>query len=170
VAISQKLLNDDETVVVSTRTHFKALLAPLLVLVLVLAAAVVVDRLVGDRVEGVVGLVVWVVAALAILWHVARPFLVWLTSTYTVTDQRLITRTGIITRRGHDIPLPRINDVAYEHGLIDRVLGCGTLIVSVASTHGRVILHDIPRVEDTHKRINRLLHEMHGRTVGDDGT
>lgn len=170
MAISQKLLNDDENVVVSTRTHFKALFAPLLVLVLVLATAVVVDQLVGDRVEGVVGLVVWVVAALAILWYVARPFLVWLTSTYTVTDQRLITRTGIITRRGHDIPLPRINDVAYEHGLIDRVLGCGTLIVSVASTHGRVILHDIPRVEDIHKRINRLLHEMHGRTVGNDGT
>ncbi|MDP3889954.1 PH domain-containing protein [Nocardioides sp.] len=170
MAISKKLLNDDENVVVSTRTHVKALLGPLLVMVLILAAAVVLDHFVGDRAEGIVGLVVWGVAVLALLWYVARPFLVWLTSTYTVTDQRLITRTGIITRRGHDIPLPRISDVAYEHGLVDRLLGCGTLIVSVASTHGSVVLHDIPHVEETHKRINRLLHEMGDRSERHDGT
>ena len=70
----------------------------------------------------------------------SRPFLRWLTTTYTVTDRRLITRTGILSRRGHDIPLARISDVAYEHGLVDRMLGCGTLVVSDASEHGRVRL------------------------------
>ena len=39
VVISRRLLNDDENVVVSTRTHVKALLLPAVVLIVVAAAA-----------------------------------------------------------------------------------------------------------------------------------
>ena len=68
----------------------------------------------------------------------------------------------MITRSGHDIPLTRISDVAYEIDLIDRVLGCGTLVISDASTHGQVLLPDIPQVEETQRRLNELLHRLHG--------
>ena len=94
---------------------------------------------------------------MVVVWLVVRPFLRWLTTTYTVTNRRLITRTGILTRRGHDIPLPRISDVAYEHGLVDRMLGCGTLVVSDASEHGPVRLPDIPHVEQVQLAISDLL-------------
>ena len=67
----------------------------------------------------------------------------------------------MITRRGHDIPLTRISDVAYEKDLIDRLLGCGTLVISDASTHGQVALPDIPRVEDVQRKLNDLLHDLH---------
>jgi uncharacterized membrane protein YdbT with pleckstrin-like domain len=158
VAISEKLLNEGEHVVVSTRTHPKALLLPLLELIVLLAIAVFVDRAVDNK---VVGLVVWVLAGLGILWFFLRPLLIWLTASYTITNRRLITRTGVITRKGHDIPLTRVSDVAYELGLIDRMLGCGTLIISDASTHGSVSLPDIPRVEETQRRLNELLHALH---------
>ena len=89
----------------------------------------------------------WIVAvAVLVVWSV-KPFLEWLTATYTITTKRLITREGLIARRGHDIPLLRISDVAYDMGPIDRMLGCGTLVISDASTHGQVELHDIPDVE-----------------------
>ena len=101
------------------------------------------------------------VAVLALWWvAVALPRLAH--SSYTITDRRLITRNGILTRRGHDIPLGRISDVAYELGLIDRVLGCGTLVITDASTNGQVLLHDIPHVEDDPARLNELLHRLHG--------
>ena len=48
VAISQKLLNDGETVVISTRTHPKALLLPVLALVVLLALGVAVQVLVDQ--------------------------------------------------------------------------------------------------------------------------
>lgn len=158
MAISEKLLNEGEHVVVSTRTHPKALLLPLLALLVFLAIAVFVDRAVDND---TVGLVVWVVAGLGIVWFFLWPLLVWLTASYTITNRRLITRTGVITRKGHDIPLTRVSDVAYELGLIDRILGCGTLIISDASTHGMVRLPDIPRVEETQRRLNELLHTLH---------
>jgi uncharacterized membrane protein YdbT with pleckstrin-like domain len=167
VAISEKLLNEGEHVVVSTRTHPKALLLPLLALIVFLAIAVFVDRRVDNS---VVGLVVWVIAGLAIIWYFFRPLLIWLTASYTITNRRLITRTGVITRKGHDIPLTRISDVAYELGLIDRMLGCGTLIISDASTHGSVALPDIPRVEETQRHLNELLHALHeGAPPSDEG-
>jgi uncharacterized membrane protein YdbT with pleckstrin-like domain len=154
VAISPKLLTEGESVVVDTRTHPKALLLPLLLLVLTLAVAVFLDRHIGNH---VVSLIVWIIAALLFLWFTLRPFLDWLTATYTITTRRLITREGVISRRGHDIPLQRISDVAYDMGLIDRMLGCGTLVISDASTHGQVRLHDIPHVEDVQRKLTELL-------------
>ena len=38
----------------------------------------------------------------------------------------------------------RISDISYEKGLIDRMFGCGTLVVSDASEQGLVPLKDIP--------------------------
>jgi uncharacterized membrane protein YdbT with pleckstrin-like domain len=158
VAISKNLLNEGERIVVDTRTHPKALLLPILALVVFLAIGVVVQTAVD---QGAVTLIVWIVAAIGIIWFFVRPLLIWLTATYTITTRRLITRHGVITRRGHDIPLTRVSDVAYEKDLIDRMLGCGTLVISDASTHGQVALPDIPHVEDVQRKLNDLLHDLH---------
>jgi uncharacterized membrane protein YdbT with pleckstrin-like domain len=165
VAISQKLLTDGESVVVDTRTHPKALIVPGLILVVALALAIFLDRKIGN---GFVSLLVWIVALVVIVWWVLRPFLDWLTSTYTVTSKRLITREGIISRKGHDIPLMRISDVAFDQGIVDRMLGCGTLVVSDASTHGSVRLHDIPHVESVQRTLSDLLGKLHESPRTDD--
>ena len=98
-----------------------------------------------------------------------RPVVIWATATYTFTDRRLITRSGVIVRRGHDMPLARISDIAYEFGPIDRLLGCGTLVISDASTHGQIELHDIPQVEDVQRKVNELLLKSHGSSGGHEG-
>ncbi len=157
MAISRRLLNEGERVVVSTRTHVKALLLPAVCLILIAAVAGYVSTFPSGRAGPLLVAVIWGVALVVVVWLVAKPFLHWLTTTYTVTDRRLITRTGILSRRGHDIPMPRISDVAYEHGLVDRLLGCGTLVISDASERGRVRLPDIPHVEQVHLQISDLL-------------
>lgn len=160
MAISRRLLNDDESVVVSTRTHGKALVGPLLVLIVLAALAGFLSTFtsVAGRAQPLLVAVIWGITALFVFRWVVRPFLVWLTTTYTVTNHRLISRSGVLSRRGHDIPLSRISDVAYERGLMDRVLGCGTLFVSVASDQ-HVELNDIPQVEQVHMKIHDLLFE-----------
>ena len=163
VAISRKLLNQGEHVVVSTRTHVKALLLPAMWLILLAAVAGYVSTFPTGWAAPLLVVVIWGLAFLVAFWLVFKPFLSWLTTSYTVTNRRLITRTGILSRRGHDIPVPRISDVAYEHGLVDRLLGCGTLVISDASEQGRVRLPDIPHVERVHLKISDLLY---GRTDG----
>jgi uncharacterized membrane protein YdbT with pleckstrin-like domain len=168
VPISQKLLTDGESVVVDTRTHPKALIFPVLILLVTLAVAIFLDKKIGNH---VVSLIVWILAAAVVVWYTLRPFLDWLTSTYTITTKRLITREGVVSRRGHDIPLMRISDVAYDMGIIDRMLGCGTLVISDASTHGSVRLHDIPHVEDVQRKLTEMLGSSgSGDVRTDDGT
>ncbi|RLV49927.1 PH domain-containing protein [Nocardioides mangrovicus] len=155
MAISSKLLNPGESVVISTRTHWKALVLPVLALVVVAAVA----GFALSRLDNAVARwVVVVVAVVLLVWWTLLPFLRWVTSTYTVTSRRLITRHGILTRTGHDIPLNRISDVSYERGVVDRLVGCGTLIISDASTHGRVSLPDVPGVEAIQLKLSDLLY------------
>ena len=165
MAISNRLLNEGESVVFSTRTHAKALLLPGVLLLVSLGLAAWVSNLT----DGVVVMGGWGLGVLVILVFVVWPFLNWLASTYTVTTRRLITRHGVFTRTGHDIPLNRISDVSYERDLIDRLLGCGTLVISDASEVGRVELPDVPRVEQLQLKISDLLYNLHN-TRSDDGT
>jgi uncharacterized membrane protein YdbT with pleckstrin-like domain len=166
VGISEKLLNDGESVVVDTRTHPKALILPGIVLLVTLVVAIFLDRKTDN---GVISLVVWVLALVVIVWWTLRPFLDWLTATYTVTNRRLITRQGLVARKGHDIPLMRISDVAFDQGIVDRMLGCGTLVISDASTHGSVRLQDIPQVESVQRTLLELLGNLHDAPRTDDG-
>lgn len=166
MAIDKDLLNEGETIVVSTRTHPKALLLPILALVVLLAIGVAIQQLIDQE---IVTLVAWIVVAVGIVWFVLRPFLIWWTAAYTITTRRLITRHGVITRKGHDIPLSRISDVAYEKDLIDRLLGCGTLVISDASTHGQVALPDIPKIEKVQRDLSDLLHDLHSQDARDEG-
>ncbi|MBM0128110.1 PH domain-containing protein [Pimelobacter simplex] len=162
MAISKKLLNPGERLIISTRQHPKALFGPILALVVLLAAGVAAQVLLeDDGFQRVLTLIVWVLVVLGILWFAVRPFLDWLATVHAFTDRRLITRQGIITRTGHDIPLARVSDIKIEINLTDRLFGCGTLVIADASTFGDVPLKDIPHVEATQRQLNELLNELH---------
>lgn len=170
MAFPSKLLNDDERVVVHRREHPKALLLPTLVLLVSLAVAVTVQSLGSGSAARIGHLVVWVIAGVAILWWVVRPLVTWATTTYTFTTRRFIARSGFIAKEGRTIPLNRISGVDFEIGVIDRLFGCGTLVVSDASEQGRVEIRDIPRVEEVQLKVADELHRLADRRGHDDGT
>ncbi len=167
MAISSKLLNDGEHVVISTRTHPKALIGPAMILIIVIAAVLTLSTMTDST---VLGAVAGAVAAGIVVWFVLRPFIDWLTTTYTFTNRRFIKRSGLIAKEGRTIPLNRISGVDFEIGVIDRLFGCGPLIVSDASTNGRVLLDDIPRVEQVQLKVAQELHALAGGDRADDGT
>ena len=170
MAFPSKLLNDDEHVVVHTREHPKALLVPLLVLVVSLAVGVVAQSWLGGAVGQAWVWPVWVLVAVVVFWWVVRPVVTWATTTYTFTNRRFIARAGFIAKSGRTIPLNRISGVDFEIGLVDRLFGCGTLVVSDASEQGRVEIHDIPRVEEVQLKVADELHRLSGRRGSDDGS
>jgi len=156
MGIDPSLLGAGEVEVLHLRTHAKALIVPAIVLVAVSVATGLLLAVLPDSWQPVATWVVVVVALLAVVAWVLVPFLRWLTSTYTFTNRRIITRRGIITKSGHDLPLSRIVNVAYTRGPIDRVLGCGTLMLTTAADMP-VTLDDIPDVERVHVMMTELL-------------
>ena len=138
------------------RTHGKAMFLPAVWLILIaglLGLAIGFIRASwnpwGTYVVAAVGIVALIMAVLV-------PFLRWQTTTYTMTDRRIITRRGIISKTGHDLPLRRINNVAYERSFTDRLLGCGSLVFTTAA-ETPVTLPDVPDVERVHVQMTELL-------------
>ncbi|NNG40979.1 PH domain-containing protein [Flexivirga sp. ID2601S] len=167
MAFSAKHLARGEQIDMELRTHIKAILLPLLLGLLIIVAAFAASFWISSQGwSDWATLAVWIVALLLLLAFVVVPILRWRTTIYVLTNRRLITRRGILSKSGRDIPLYRINDVSYEKGLLDRLLGCGTLIISDASEQAGVRLHDVPRVEQVQVRVNELLY--HQDDGGDD--
>lgn len=167
-----RLLNDGEHVVVTTRTHIKALLLPAVLLIVLAGAAGFLGAVIpAGKAQPLVAAVVWGLALLVSLRWVVRPFLAWLTTTYTFTNRRFVKRSGLIAKKGRTIPLNRISGVDFDIGLMDRVFGCGTLVVTDASESGQVLLHDIPNVERVQMQVAEELHQLSSveRSGADDG-
>lgn len=156
MSLPKRFLGADERVVLHLRTHGKALIGPVLVLILLLAVVSAALALLPRESQPWAGLAVAAIAIVLAIAFVLLPFLRWWTSTYTVTNRRVITRHGILNKRGHDLPLSRINNVEYEHSLTDRMLGCGTLVFSTAS-ESPLSLPDVPHVERVHVIMTELL-------------
>jgi uncharacterized membrane protein YdbT with pleckstrin-like domain len=161
---SDPTLTEDEHLVLMLHPHWKTLIRPVSVAVLVVAAALIAEVLIPSNSGAAVErLVVAAVAILAVMLWLIVPVLRWRTTTYELTTRRLRVRSGIATRRGRDIPLARINDVSFEKGLLDRLLGSGRLVVESAGEHGQILLNDIPRVEFTQATLFRLVEEEQRR-------
>jgi len=156
MGLDPQLLGKGEVVVLHLRTHVKALIVPVLLLLVIAVLsgfAFAIPLVAGwDWLRWVI----IVIALVALVLWVVVPFLKWLTSTYTFTNRRIITRRGILVKTGHDMPLSRINNVAYQRGPIDQLLGCGTLVLTTAADQP-VTLDDIPDVERVHVVMTELL-------------
>jgi len=155
VAYPDDLLGEDEYVIVHRHPHWKLLVLPVLVFLLVvglgsyLAALAAATSLAQPLWIGI-----GVIGAVLLIWLTLVPLLRWRTTHFVVTTHRLMVREGVITRSGIDIPISRINSVQFRHGLLDRMLGCGTLIVESASDEP-LEFDDIPDVERVHTLLYR---------------
>jgi len=149
----KKLLSEGETVALETHPHWKTLVLPILALLVTLGIAGFLWAVVSDDIGRYV---IAGVAALLVLLFFVVPFLRWRTTLFVITDDRVVVRSGILTRTGRDIPLTRVNDITFSHNVLERMLRCGTLVVESAGERGQVELTDIPRVE----RVQRMLYEL----------
>lgn len=153
MAYPAKLLGEGETVVLDLHPHWKRLVVPLLVLLVVAAGY---GFLLAQVQDGTARLVVGGLALLLLLWRVVVPFLRWRTTLFVVTTRRVVVRQGVLSRSGRDVPMSRVNDVTFSHSLLERLLGCGTLVVESAGERGQVVLTEVPRVEQVQRTIYEL--------------
>jgi uncharacterized membrane protein YdbT with pleckstrin-like domain len=164
MGLPEDQLGAGERVELEMHEHWKHLLGAILICLAALAGLVVV-LLVSPETGFLAWLdtIGWVAFAAVVLIFGVWPALEWWNRTYTLTNRRLATRRGIVRRSGRDIPLERINDVAFDQGLLDRMVGAGTLRVSAASEEGTVVLRDIPHIHQVSLRMNELVRETGAR-------
>jgi uncharacterized membrane protein YdbT with pleckstrin-like domain len=155
------VLTQDEQVILHRHPHWKQLIRPVLALLVVTAlasfAGAVVSRTDWDpRARQIVLAVIGAIWLLLVVWLTVRPFLTWRTTHFVITDRRVMYRQGLLTRSGIDIPLARINSVEFRHGVLDRMVRSGTLVIESAS-QDPLEFDDVPQVEQVH---SLLYHEV----------
>jgi uncharacterized membrane protein YdbT with pleckstrin-like domain len=161
VAYPEELLSEGETIVIHRHPHWKMLLLPYLALLITLGVGIWLAILAMEATppwDMIWLIAIGAVALVILVWLFLVPFVRWRTTHFIVTSDRVMAREGVINRTGIDIPLSRINSVRFEHGLIDRVVGCGTLIIESASEEP-LEFDDIPKVEQVHTLIYREVND-----------
>lgn len=138
-----------ETIVLNLHPHWWFIVKsgiPLVIGMIVgVWAAVAIDN---DFIKIVVAL--WVIINLG--WFLVR-FIQWISTHFVLTSDRVMSREGVISKRGIEIPLERINTVFFEQGIFERMLGLGDLEIESASKDGAQRFEDIRRPSDVQKEI-----------------
>jgi membrane protein YdbS with pleckstrin-like domain len=144
----KNLLIEGEDLILDLRPHPIQLALPTLYTILVTVAAGFLASWLGG--PWWLWPAIWIVAML--IYPVPR-LIRWLTSNFAVTSERVIHRQGWIAKRSMEIPLEAINDVRFEQGIFDRIVGAGTLLISSASEFGTNSFDDIRHPEEVQKTI-----------------
>jgi uncharacterized membrane protein YdbT with pleckstrin-like domain len=182
VGYPEHLVQDGELVALDLRPHWwyfsrNILTAiPLLVVVLLWAGTTH-----GD-VHEYVGYPVGAVALIWGLWLGVK-YLEWRATYFVVTSRRVIYRTGVLAKRGVEIPLERINNINFSQSILDRLIGAGNLDIESAGRDGQShfdfiqhpdgVQHEIYRQMEAHAQHASgadAIGEAVARAVRDQGT
>lgn len=161
MAYPARLLGEGEHIEYETRPHWRVLFIPVIAfLVTVAITAWLEGKLGGSSTWRTWSRwIVFLLAASAVSYWVIRPIIFWATTLYVFTNRRIITRTGLVARRGRDMPLSRVNDVSFNHTVLERIFNCGTLMVESAGERGQLQIDNVPNVETLQREIYRLHEE-----------
>ena len=170
MAYPSRLLNDNETVSVDLHPHWWFLAGPVVVIVASIGAGIATLALTeaDTTVRTVAGWATMAAIALSAIWLIQR-YGRWLTTHFVITNRRVIFRTGLITKRGIEIPLDRVNTVHFHQSLMERLVGAGDLLIESGGETGQQRFTDIRQPD----RVQRVIHaEMEARELrgrGSDG-
>ncbi len=159
MAFSPKLLNDGEEIVLDLHPHWWFFIGPLVALVLTVAAVVAVSVL--DLPDPLWFVVLGLLAVNA-LWLLAR-LAKWATTNFVVTSDRLIYRSGVMAKKGIEIPLERVNNIHFNQGIFERMLRSGDLMIESGGERGQQMFSDISRPARVQNEIYRTMEAAQAR-------
>ncbi len=102
--------------------------------------------------NGPLGYAAGVLIVVSVVWFIIR-YVVWTTTNFVVTTDRLISRSGVLRREGVEIPLERINTVFFAQTIFERIIGSGDLRIESAGEMGTSSFSDIRRPLDVQNEI-----------------
>ena len=154
MAFPRNLLNDTEDLVLDLRPHWLYIVPS----ALALAAGVIVSiwALMIWSPDGNVGSIVRIVCGVAVIgllgwfgWTYAE----WNTTNFVLTTDRIVTRRGVLSKQGVEIPLERVNTVFFSQSIFERLVGSGDLAIESAGERGSDSFSNIRKPSVVQKEI-----------------
>lgn len=162
-----ELLGRNEEITMELRPHWRALFFPIIFTVLFLVAGIFLYSWVGNLFENAVP-ARWVILIgfliAAFIWSV-KPIIVWLSTEYVFTTERVITRSGIIAKKGIDIPVSKVVNVSFKISILGRMLNYGDIKIESAGEgdDSDVYIHSVPNPQAVQREVYKLHDEDDAR-------
>jgi uncharacterized membrane protein YdbT with pleckstrin-like domain len=175
VPYPKKLLNPGERIAFDLHPHWW-FFAPIVAwALLILAGAVVASVTLKDKAQTYTLLGVGALAVIWLVWFLVK-FAEWRTTHFVLTSDRLIVRSGVLSKQGREIPLERVNDLSYHQSLFERLVGAGDLMIESAGERGQDTFPKIPHpdraqqmvyteIENNRQRISGVHVEQHDDSI-----
>lgn len=173
MSFPEALMSRGERVVVHKHPHWKVLVFPTLVFVVIVAGVAFMSVWIGKWDDSGFTTHLWWYIAVAVVALVLFfllclvPLLRWQTEHFVLTTAHVFFRTGILHRRQHQIPLIRVQNIETVVTFWGRIFGYGTLIVDSAADEplefGNVA--SLTKIQST---LNQLIADDRGRSPDPD--
>ena len=149
-----KLINEGETLVLDLKPHWwffwKHILAGAIVLIVLILYV------------GPAGSPSWgkwpiAIGILVYAGFVVEKYFTWSYTHFVLTDRRVISRSGIVSKRGTEIPLDRINNIDFHQRIWERVIGAGDLDIESAGKDGQSHFENVRHPDMVQQEIYRQM-------------
>ena len=160
----RRLLTEGEEVILDLKPHWIALAKPVLWTVVIGSLTGLIYVKIGGEssTKHVLQLVIIGIAFLLWIPLALVPAIRWRFTLFVLTNERVITRTGVIAKHSKEIPLETINDVTFRQGVMERMIGAGDLIIESAGESGQNRFSEIRRPEAVQLEIYRASESRKG--------
>jgi uncharacterized membrane protein YdbT with pleckstrin-like domain len=172
VAYPPKLLHRNESIVLDLRPHIWYLFEPFVAVVGALVLVGLAFTFLGDNSGFFVDILQFgggILLLVCLVWFGIR-YLKWKNTNFVVTTDRLIYRSGVISKSGIEIPLEKINTVFFHQGVFERMIGAGDLTIESASERGTQRFTDIRKPSAVQNEIYHQMEENEQRSADRIGT
>ena len=151
----KELLSQDEKVALDLRPHWWYI-APAAAYLAIAAIVGIFVLSMDDDTTGV-GVLRFLVGigVLITLGYFAITYAKWSTTNFVVTNERVISRSGVVAKKGIEIPLDRINTVFFHQSFFERLIGAGDLGIESAGEGGRENFSDVRKPSLVQQEIYR---------------
>ena len=145
-----RLLNDGEEIVLDLKPHWMYIVPTIIVWLGVTLLCLVLWNVSGqDWMQWVT-----LIAFLGLGVNAAVRYSKWTTTSFTVTNDRIIFRQGMFAKSGVEIPLERIMNVNFKQSIWERIVGAGDLLIESGGKDGQSRFSDIRKPELVGKEIH----------------
>lgn len=149
----RRLLNEGEDIALDLKPHWWFFAHHILTGIPLLVLFVLILGTAGDLQRNL--LYAWVVLAVAWAIWLAFKYVNWYFTHFVVTTDRVIYRTGVISKKGVEIPLDRISNINFSQRIFERVIGAGDLSIESAGRDGQSRFSDVRHPDGVQQEIYR---------------
>ena len=164
MAYPDNLLVRGEHVIVNKRPHWKVLILPTILFIVIIGGGFALARSLSSwTYSSTANWVIVGVGVIALIVLVLVPFIRWRTEHFVITNHHVFFRTGLLSRREHQIPLGQIANMETEVTFWGRLMGYGSLIVE-SSADQPLKFRNVASLSKIQAALNQLIRDERERT------